>query len=264
MMTRQEIVEWLLDSDPSIRWQVMRDVCSSSENEWQRERDRIGQEGWGKRILDLQGNDGLWNGSLYNGKWISTSYSLYLLKLLGLAPGHERALKGCRQLLTQGLHQGNEIRFSKKQDVSDWGVTALVLSICSYFGEDSALLDPLVANLIRHQEITGNWLPYDAPSAEGYTFETTLLVLEALLQVQFRLTAPGRDLLAVVQKGHAFLLENRIGCPSGLPIKRQWLSFSYPNYWFYDLMSALDYFAAVRHPHDSFFEEAIDILNSKR
>ncbi|HNT26479.1 MAG TPA: hypothetical protein PKM21_19080, partial [Anaerolineales bacterium] len=78
-----ETTHWLLNSDPSIRWQVMRDVLDAPEADWAAERARLAHEGWCADLLGRQGSDGLWNNSLYNGKWLSTTYSLYLLKLLG-------------------------------------------------------------------------------------------------------------------------------------------------------------------------------------
>ena len=57
---RMSVIEWLLDSDPSIRWQVMRDLLAESDATVARERSRVAAEGWGARLLDLQGSDGHW------------------------------------------------------------------------------------------------------------------------------------------------------------------------------------------------------------
>lgn len=135
-----QVVEWLLEGDPAIRWQVMRDLLGAEKGEYGLERERVATEGWGRKLLELQDPDGLWGRSLYNGKWISTTYSLYLLKLLGLPPRHPQALLGCRRLLESGLYEGREIRFSRDAKAPDLGVTALVLSMCAYFGlEDDSL-----------------------------------------------------------------------------------------------------------------------------
>jgi hypothetical protein len=46
------VVEWLLDSDPAIRWQALRDLTDASEGEVAAERARVAAEGWGARLLE--------------------------------------------------------------------------------------------------------------------------------------------------------------------------------------------------------------------
>ena len=48
------VIEWLLDSDPSIRWQVIRDLTDAPADEVAAERARVATEGWGARLLALQ------------------------------------------------------------------------------------------------------------------------------------------------------------------------------------------------------------------
>src|SRR5690606_546133 len=81
---------WLLDSDPSIRWQAMRDLGLGPRETWSTERTRVAEEGWGVRLLDLQGADGNWGGGVYSPKWVSTTYTMLLLRHLGVDPRHER------------------------------------------------------------------------------------------------------------------------------------------------------------------------------
>ena len=59
-------VDWLLDSDPSIRWQVMRDLTDASAEAVAAERARIATEGAGARLLALQAADGRWGGAAWN------------------------------------------------------------------------------------------------------------------------------------------------------------------------------------------------------
>src|ERR1043165_7762738 len=56
-------LKWLLDSDPAIRWQVMRDLTGEAEEAVAAERSRVATEGWGARLLALQSSDGKWSGS---------------------------------------------------------------------------------------------------------------------------------------------------------------------------------------------------------
>src|SRR5271167_2412937 len=87
---RKSVIHWLLDSDPAIRWQVMRDLMDESHEVVAGERSRVASEGWGSRLLDLQGPDGQWGGGTFRPHWTSTFYTLLLLRDLGLDPMSER------------------------------------------------------------------------------------------------------------------------------------------------------------------------------
>src|SRR3954471_21144133 len=100
------VTEWLLDSDPSIRWQVMRDLIGEADAAVARERSRIAVEGWGARLLDLQGPDGCWGGAAFVPRaWISTFDTLQLLRDLGVDPASDRvqrAIENVREGCTWG------------------------------------------------------------------------------------------------------------------------------------------------------------------
>src|ERR1700749_975025 len=85
------VIQWLLDSDPSIRWQVMRDLIRSPAEEVAAERARIATEGAGARLLSLQAADGRWGGAAWNRGWNSTMHVLMLLRDLGLDPASDQA-----------------------------------------------------------------------------------------------------------------------------------------------------------------------------
>src|SRR2546427_7486582 len=103
---RMSVIEWLLDSDPSIRWQVMRDLIAESDATVARERSRVAAEGWGARLLDLQGPDGHWGGAAFvPHAWISTTDTLQLLRDLGVDPASDpvrRAIGRVRERCTWG------------------------------------------------------------------------------------------------------------------------------------------------------------------
>src|SRR5688572_32650726 len=85
------VIQWLLDSDPSIRWQVMRDLTDAPAPEVAAERARVATEGWAARLLALQGADGRWGGAAWNRGWDSTLHVLMLLRDLGLDPASDEA-----------------------------------------------------------------------------------------------------------------------------------------------------------------------------
>src|SRR6476661_10400868 len=95
------VLDWLLESDPAIRWQVLRDLVRASETAVAAERARVAVEGWGARLLDLQGKDGQWAGGACfpapeldhddgGQPWISTLPTLQLLHDFGVDPQAER------------------------------------------------------------------------------------------------------------------------------------------------------------------------------
>src|SRR4051812_45551591 len=83
------VIQWLLDSDPALRWQVLRDLIAAPAEEVAVERARVATEGWGARLLALQGADGSWAGVAFNQGWASTMHVLSLLRELGLDPAND-------------------------------------------------------------------------------------------------------------------------------------------------------------------------------
>ena len=88
------VIAWLLDSDPAIRWQVLRDLVGAPAETVAAERARVATEGWGARLLALQGEDGQWEGGAlfpaqWHGEWAegqpwtATAYSLVALHDFG-------------------------------------------------------------------------------------------------------------------------------------------------------------------------------------
>lgn len=88
---RGKIIAWLLDSDPAIRWQVLRDLAGAPAEEVAAERARVAIEGWGAQLLALQAPDGKWGGAAWNRGWNSTMHVLMLLREMGLDPASEPA-----------------------------------------------------------------------------------------------------------------------------------------------------------------------------
>jgi hypothetical protein len=102
---------WLLDGDPAIRWQVLRDVIETAERTVERERQKVARDGWGARLLARQDPGGTWaggrssDGGLYSPKWISTTYTMLLLRDFGLPVNNRQARRACTLLLDRGLQR---------------------------------------------------------------------------------------------------------------------------------------------------------------
>jgi hypothetical protein len=157
---RMSVIEWLLDSDPSIRWQVMRDLIGESDATVARERSRVAAEGWGARLLDLQGADGHWGGAAFvPHAWISTKDTLQLLRDLGVDPTSDRvrrAIGQVRDRCTWGEEFGDSPFFEGEVEPC---INGRVLAIGAYFGEAR---DRLAGRLIQEQLSDGGW-NCDAP-----------------------------------------------------------------------------------------------------
>ena len=116
-------VQWLLEGDPAIRWQTLRDLAGATESAVERERKKIAREGWGERLLAKQHPSGRWapgkgsDSGLYSPKWISTTYTMLTLRDFGLPPNNRQAQKACRILLDRGLQPDGGISYG---DWAQW------------------------------------------------------------------------------------------------------------------------------------------------
>src|SRR5438105_7865720 len=92
-------IRWLLDGDPAIRWQTLRDLVGAAERSVERERAKVARDGWGARLLARQDAEGTWagglssDGGLYSPKWISTHYTMLVLRDFGLPANNRQARK---------------------------------------------------------------------------------------------------------------------------------------------------------------------------
>src|ERR1041385_3031112 len=132
------VIEWLLDSDPSIRWQVMRDLTGGPDEHVARERLRTSSHGWGARLLDLQGLDGNWGGAAFVPRaWISPLAPLPLRRDMGGAPASDRvrtAIALVRERSSWGKEFGDAPFFEGETEPC---INGRVLAIGAYFGAAS-------------------------------------------------------------------------------------------------------------------------------
>lgn len=268
-------IQWLLEGDPAIRWQTLRDLVGAAERTIEREQRKVARDGWGARLLAKQDPDGRWAGGLssdaglYSPKWISTTYTMLLLRDFGLPANNRQARKACRLLLEGGLQPDGGIgldTWAKWTRQSETCVTGMVLSILSHFEYDDDRLDTIAGHLLEKQMPDGGWncrRPYGATHSSVHT---TILALEALrLYELYR----GRQLKAVrlaQRRGREFLLVHRLfrSHRTGEIIKPVFIRFSFPPRWHYDVLRALDYFRAVDAPRDPRLADAIDIVDKSR
>ena len=261
-MGHKSTLDWLLAGDPAIGWQTLRDLAEAPAAVWKREQSRVATRGWGARLLALQGADGRWAGGVYTPKWTSTTYTLLLLRDMGLAPGHPQAVRGCRLLFDEGFCSDGGINFSPRHAKrSETCVTSMVLSTARWFGVDDPWTGCLAGNLFALQMPDGGWNCRATPGYGGAThgsFHTTILALEALLG------CPGAALARA--RGEEFLLAHRLfrSHRTGAIVKPEFTRFPFPARWHYDVLRALDYFRAANAPRDPRLEEAIDLVEARK
>jgi hypothetical protein len=269
---RKSVIDWLLDSDPSIRWQVMRDLMNEPPEAVAAERSRVASEGWGSRLLDLQGSDGHWGGAAFVPRaWISTFDTLQLLRELGLDPISERARKAIglvRDRCTWGAEFGDSPFFEGEVEPC---INGRVLACGAYFGDSS---DRLVDRLLHEQLEDGGW-NCEAPPSKRSSFHSTICVLEGLLEYE-KAKGATTAVTDARHRGQEYLLERSLlrsrstgkviedrKSSLGLRISTPWVQFSFPTRWHYDVLWGLDYMRRAGVRPDPRVAEAIDLVKKK-
>ena len=246
----QDIIEWLLEGDPSIRWQTLNDLVKAESNLVEKERARITVEGWGAKLLSYQDKEGTWAQSLYSRKWISTTYSMILLKRMGLPKNNKQAFNACKLLWKKGIYHDGGINYSVSYSYSETCVTSLVLSILSYFLFDEINVKILAEHLLKQQMKDGGWNCRSYKGDTHSSFHTTINVLEGLRE--FEKNYPGNSFAIEKSRNKAaeFLLKHKLykSHRTGKIFDQRMTRFSFPPRWRYDIMRILDFFRECEIP----------------
>lgn len=244
------VVDWLLDSDPAIRWQVVRDLLDRPEDEWRAERARVETEGWGARLLALQDVDGQWAGGaflpegftreLWDGEgqpWTATSFVVSQLRELGLDPACASATRMVERL-ADGAQWWEGAPF--------WGgeteecINGRLVADGVYFGVD---MTGLVERLVGERLADGGWNCERVEGSVRSSFASTVNVLDGLREHALATggTAASRE---ARRTGEEFLLERRLfrRLSTGEVADPEFLTFLHPRRWRYDVLRALDHF----------------------
>lgn len=255
---RVSVIEWLLDSDPSIRWQVMRDITDEPDDVVIAERSRVATEGWGARLLELQAPDGRWGDGTYLPKWTSTHYTLQLLRDLGPDATDERVRKAVALVRDNVTHSEGQPFFSGETEAC---INGMILAMGAYFGEET---DDVLARLLDDQLEDGGWNCF-APPSERSSFHSTICVLEGLLEYE-RSNGAESGVTDARTRGEQYLLERRLlrTLSTGEVIHPAWRLFSFPCRWHYDVLRGLDYLRAAGIVPDDRISEALELVEEHR
>jgi hypothetical protein len=256
------VLEWLLDSDPAIRWQVMRDLTNAPTGEVTAERARVAHEGWGAQLLANQGVAGQGSGGAYCPEWTSTTPTLQLLRQFGVDPTADRVRRSIAlvQANSRWEHE-SEPYFEGEVEPCINGQAA---AIGAYFGVD---VSGIVDRLLTEQMSDGGWNCEQENGSTRGSFDTTINVLEGLLEFE---RFKGDAVVAAARlRGQEYLLERRLfrRLSTGeviVPSAHSWLRFSFPNGWHYDILRGLDYLREAGVGPDERVAEAVGIVESKR
>jgi hypothetical protein len=254
------VTDWLLDSDPAIRWQVMRDLLDAPVDEVAAERARVAREGWGAQLLAAQPPNGVWAGGAYFPEWTSTTPTLQLLRAFGLDPTSEEARRAVDLVRANAKWEYDDLPYFDGE--VEPCINGQAVAIGAYFGQDVRVI---VDRLLTEQMEDGGWNCEQERGSTRGSFETTINVLEGLLESE-RATDANPAVAAARRRGEEYLLERRLlrRQSDGELGQRRWLYLAFPNGWHYDVLRVLDYLrGAGVAPHER-MAEAIGILESKR
>jgi hypothetical protein len=262
MASRKAVVKWLLDADPSIRWQVLRDLTDAPDAAVAAERSRVATEGWGARLLDLQTPDGHWGDDTRHG-WMATTDALKLLKDLGLDPASDRARRAVDLVESRiaWFQLDGRPFFDGETEAC---INGRILAAGAYFGAAS---ERLVDRLLDEQLDDGGW-NCEAPPSTRSSFHSTICVLEGLLAYeQARGATKGATAAVTAARARAqeYLLERRMlrSLGTGAVIDRHWTRFSFPTVWHYDVLRGLDYLRSAGVAPDQRVAEAVAVVEER-
>ena len=254
------ITDWLLNADPAIRWQVLRDLTDAPPDEVATERARVARVGWGAELLAAQGADGRWGGGTFFPRGIGTFDALHLFYLLGPDPEDEAV-----QRAVAPVHEAARWDYDPNLRFFDGEVepciNGRVVAIGAYFGRD---MRAVVDRLLSEQMADGGWNCEQENGSTRGSFDTSINVLEGLLEFE-RSSGANGDVRAARERGEEYLLERRLlrRLSDGEIPQPRWLEVGFPYSFNYDVVRALDYFRASGREPDDRMGEALDILATK-
>ncbi|WP_354242524.1 hypothetical protein [Agromyces sp. PvR057] len=249
-MERVDVIEWLLESDPSVRWQVMRDLTGESDDVVAAERSRVAVEGHGARLLDLQTADGYWGGEEYgqNGDRRSVMWTLQALRFFGVDPDAAAV-----RTAIDRVREGVEFRdFDERLSFFDGEVEACVnggvLAASATFGVLGDGADRMIGLLLDGQLDDGGWNCEPPEESSRSSFDSTLCVLEGLLAYEQAVgEATDSTVIEARHRGEEYLLERNLyrRKSTGGIVRERYENFIFPPYWVYDVLRSLDHFRAA-------------------
>jgi hypothetical protein len=260
------VLDWLLDSDPAIRWQVLRDLTDAPDDAVAAERARVATEGWGARLLALRDADGQWAGGAYlpnrpsdvpGQPWTSTLPTLVLIRDFGIEPGALRETVALVRENCRWEYDGSRFFDGEVEPC----INGRTVTVGAYFGED---VDGLVQRLLGDQLGDGGWNCYTESGSTRSSFDSTINVVEGLLA--YERAGGSLPVADARRRGEEYLLERSLfrRRSTGEVVRPGYLQFSFPPRWHYDVLRALEHFRLAGGVPDERLAEAVDLVRSKQ
>jgi hypothetical protein len=264
-MFDDQIIQWLLEGDVSVQYQVQRDLLGKEIPELQ---ERIASEGWGARFLEARKPNGHWGRGFYQVKWISTHYSILDLKHLNIAPDHPKLAETVAIILRDQKSEDGGINPHGQIKQSDVCINGMFLNYACYFKADEAALHSIVDFIISEQMPDGGFNCHsNRQGAVHSSLHTTISILEGIQEYAANGYEYRRlELDRIAAEAREFILQHRLYLSdhTGEVIDKRFLMLSYPSRWRYDILRALDYFRTANIEYDPRMQPALDVLHKKR
>lgn len=264
------VVDWLLDADPAVRWQVMRDLTDAAPEAVAAERARVGVEGWGASLLDLQSDDGRWDGGTYRPGWVdeekpffdawtATHFALALLRELGVDPSDPRVRRAVARVREGVRWEATGAPYFDGE--TEPCINGIALANGAYFGEK---VDRIVERVLADQLSDGGWNCWAEFGATVASFHSTICVLEGLLAWE-RAGGADANVASARLRGEGYLLERGLfrRRSTGAVADPRFTMLSFPTWWYYDVLRALDYLRTAHERPDDRCGEALALVASK-
>jgi hypothetical protein len=258
------VVEWLLDGDPAVRWQVMRDLLDEPPDAWEAERRRMVETGWASELLARQGPDGGWP----KGRWTASTWTLLLLVALGLPEDHASVRAPVERTFARFMPPGDEVDAAfllRRLDLCHLGFW---LGLGAYFLGPDPRLPALGETVISAQFEDGGWNCQfrNYPDRRHSSFNTTFNVLEGLRIAADRGVVTKSTFRAAEERALEFMLAHRLyrSDKTGDVIAERFTHLTYPWHWHYKVLRGLDYFRLTREMGDPRLDDAIQLLRDRR
>jgi hypothetical protein len=279
-MVDEALIPWLLDSDPTLRWQVQRDLLAEPPEVWEATRARIATEGFGAQLLALQDPDGQWAGGAFfpadfdftgpeaaegaGQPWTATTWSLNMLREWGLDGSVLRERRTAELLAENSRWEYDDLPY--------WGgevdccINAYTVANGVWLGAD---IDGIVDWFVEHQLADGGWNCEWVEGSTRSSFHSTLNSLKGLLE--YDAATGGTDATHEARRrGEEYLLERDLfrRLSTGEPVEYWVNRYAYPFRWFYSVLNAAEYFRLARlwdgRPPDPRMSEAMEMIRAAR
>jgi hypothetical protein len=265
-MNQQQIIEWLLEGDVSIQFQVCRDLLGTDQKKLQ---DRTGAEGWGDKFLSMRNSNGHWGDRFYQPKWISTHYTLLDLRNLNLPTKNEVVKETIELVLQNDKAEDGGIRLGPSTTQhTDVCVNGMFLNYASYFKTSEMKLHSIIDSILAERMPDGGFNCRTTRSgAEHSSLHSTISVLEGFTEFQKAgYNYRKQEVSDAIKTGIEFILIHRLFLSdrTSQVIDNNFLKLTYPCRWRYDILRAMDYFQYAGVEWDNRMTEAMTYLHKKQ